>query len=251
MYGLGSEKVEADLQRHFPGARTLRWDWDTTRERDAHEVILAHFAAGRADVLIGTQMIAKGLDIPRVTLVGMVLADVGLNLPDPFAVERVFQTLTHAAGRAGRGEADGNVVLQTFLPEHYAIQAVAAHDVDGFYQQEAKQRRRLGYPPFSRLLRLEYRHPDAARAEQQAHHVARAIEALGAAKDLLDSRQANELRRAAPRETTLIGPAPCFYRKLNGQYRWQIVLRGPNPADRLPAQLADGWRIEVDPISLL
>ena len=100
-YGLGSEKVEADVQAMFPNVRTLRWDWDTTRQKDAHEIILTHFSNHQADVLVGTQMLAKGLDLPLVTLVGIVLADVGLNLPDPFASERVFQTLTQVAGRAG------------------------------------------------------------------------------------------------------------------------------------------------------
>ena len=134
----------------------MRWDWETTRQKDAHEIILSHFAAGRADVLIGTQMLAKGLDLPRVTLVGIVLADVGLFLPDPFAAERVFQVLTQVAGRAGRSSLGGRVVLQTFAPEHYVIQAAAQHDVKGFYQHELDQRKRLGYPPFSRLVRLEF-----------------------------------------------------------------------------------------------
>ena len=120
-YGLGSEKVEAEVQALFPAARTLRWDWETTRQKDAHEIILSHFVAHRADVLVGTQMLAKGLDLPLVTLVGIVLADVGLNLPDPFAAERTFDVLTQVAGRAGRSSLGGRVVLQTFQPEHYAF----------------------------------------------------------------------------------------------------------------------------------
>ncbi len=122
-YGLGSEKVEAEVRRLFPSARTLRWDWETTRRKDSHEIILGHFSAHRADVLIGTQMLAKGLDLPLVTLVGIVLADLGLNLPDPFAAERTFDVLTQVAGRAGRSSLGGQVVLQTFLPENYVIQA--------------------------------------------------------------------------------------------------------------------------------
>jgi primosomal protein N' (replication factor Y) (superfamily II helicase) len=124
-YGLGSEKVEADIKSMFPQVRTLRWDWDTTRQKDAHEIILTHFVNHQADVLVGTQMLAKGLDLPLVTLVGIVLADVGLNLPDPFASEKVFQTLTQVAGRAGRSSRGGKVILQTFMPEHYAIQFAA------------------------------------------------------------------------------------------------------------------------------
>jgi primosomal protein N' (replication factor Y) len=170
-YGLGSEKVEAEVQALFPKARTLRWDWETTRQKDAHEIILSHFAAGRADVLIGTQMLAKGLDLPRVTLVGIVLADVGLFLPDPFAAERVFQVLTQVAGRAGRSSLGGRVVLQTFAPEHYVIQAAALHDVKGFYQHELDQRKRLGYPPFSRLVRLEVRNSDPVKASKRSEKV--------------------------------------------------------------------------------
>ena len=124
-YGLGSEKVEADVQAMLPQARTLRWDWETTRQKDAHEIILTHFANHQADVLVGTQMLAKGLDLPLVTLVGIVLADVGLNLPDPFASERTFQVLTQVAGRAGRSARGGQVILQTFAPEHYVIQSAA------------------------------------------------------------------------------------------------------------------------------
>jgi primosomal protein N' (replication factor Y) len=250
-YGLGSEKVEAEVAALFPSARVLRWDWETTRQKDAHEIILSHFAAGRADVLVGTQMLAKGLDLPRVTLVGVVLAEVGLNLPDPFAAERTFSLLTQVAGRAGRSELGGRVVLQTFEPGHYAIQAAAAHDVDGFYARELEERRRLGYPPFSRLLRLEYRHLDAARAEAEARRLAARLKT-----DLIaDSRI----------ETDLIGPAPCFFGRLEGWYRWQIVLRGPDPASLLRGKklegaaqssaafvvLSKGWRAEVEPVSLL
>ncbi|MBI2331358.1 MAG: primosomal protein N' [Chloroflexi bacterium] len=154
-YGLGSERVEAEIKSMFPQARTLRWDWDTTRQKDAHEIILTHFANHQADILVGTQMLAKGLDLPLVTLVGIVLADVGLNLPDPFASERVFQTLTQVAGRAGRSSRGGKVIMQTFAPENYALQFAAGHDVNGFYERELEYRRQLGYPPFARLVRLE------------------------------------------------------------------------------------------------
>ena len=164
-YGLGSERVETEVGKLFPHARVLRWDWETTRQKDAHEIILSHFAGHRADVLVGTQMLAKGLDLPLVTLVGVVLADVGLSLPDPFSSERVFQVLTQVAGRAGRSIRGGQVVMQTFQPEHPIIQAASEHDYAGFYQQELKGRRTLGYPPFGRLVRLEYRHRENERAE--------------------------------------------------------------------------------------
>ncbi len=236
-YGLGTERVEAEVQHDFPKARTLRWDWETTREKESHELILRHFAAGRADVLIGTQMLAKGLDLPRVTLVGMVLADVGLYLPDPFAPERVFQVLTQVAGRAGRRALGGRAILQTFNPEHYVVRAAAAQDVDGFYAEELAQRRRLGYPPFAGLLRLEVRHFRSEAAERQANVLAATLRKQIAAQQR--------------RSVTVIGPAPCFYSRLDGNYRWQILLRGANLAALLPERLGPDWRIEVQPASLL
>lgn len=236
-YGLGSEKVESEVRALFPSARTLRWDWETTRQKDAHEIILSHFAAGRADILIGTQMLAKGLDLPRVTLVGVVLAEVGLHLPDPFAAERTFNLLTQVAGRAGRSALGGRVILQTFQPEHYVIQAAAAHDVDRFYVRELETRRNLGYPPFARLVRLEFRAREAARAESEARRLA--------------GRLSSDLAAEARTETTLIGPVPCFFARADGWHRWQIVLRGPDPASLLRGRELPGWRVEVDPISLL
>ena len=236
-YGLGSEKVEAEVQALFPKARTLRWDWETTRQKDAHEIILSHFAAGRADVLIGTQMLAKGLDLPRVTLVGIVLADVGLFLPDPFAAERVFQVLTQVAGRAGRSSLGGRVVLQTFAPEHYVIQAAAQHDVKGFYQHELNERKWLGYPPFNRLVRLEYRHSDPVKAEEEAHK--------------LSHRFQRQIETENMKSISMIGPVPCFFSKLGGDNRWQIVLRGSDPVSFLRGRIPEHWRVEVEPVSLL
>ena len=240
-YGLGSERVENEIKSLFPHVRTLRWDWETTREKHSHDMILTHFAAHRADVLIGTQMLAKGLDLPLVTLVGIVLADVGLYLPDPFAGERVFQVLTQVAGRAGRSERGGEVVLQTFDPGNQVIQSAARHDVHGFYQYELEQRRRLGYPPFSRLVRLEFRHRDASTARVEAHKLAGKLGAL--------------LVSGNWKQTTMIGPVPSFFAKMGGSYRWQIILRGPDPVlvlkdDTIQRLLID-WRVEVDPISLL
>lgn len=236
-YGLGSERVEAEIKSMFPQARILRWDWDTTRQKDAHEIILTHFANHQADILVGTQMLAKGLDLPMVTLVGVVLADVGLNLPDPFASERVFQTLTQVAGRAGRSSRGGKVIMQTFTPEHYALQFAAGHDVDGFYQRELDYRRSLGYPPFARLVRLEYREADPVKAEEEA-------------KKLADRLKA-KLEAGGFRQTELIGPVPCFFAKENGEYRWQVVLRGPDPAAVLKDLRLNDWRVEVDPINIL
>lgn len=236
-YGLGSEKVEEEVKSMFPQARTLRWDWDSTRQKDAHEMILTHFSNHQADVLIGTQMLAKGLDLPLVTLVGIVLADVGLNLPDPFASEKVFQTLTQVAGRAGRSSRGGKVILQSFMPEHYAIQYASRHDVDGFYENELKYRKRLEYPPFTRLARLEYRHADHARAEEESQKMA--------------GRLKVKIEADVLRQTELIGPVPSFFAKENGEYRWQIILRSPDPVSVLKDFKLNDWRIEIDPISLL
>jgi primosomal protein N' (replication factor Y) len=236
-YGLGTEKVEAELQALFPSARTLRWDWETTRRKDAHEIILSHFTAHRADVLIGTQMLAKGLDLPLVTLVGIVLADVGLNLPDPFAAERTFDVLTQVAGRAGRSSLGGRVVLQTFQPENYVIQTASQHDYAAFYARELEYRRQLGYPPFGRLVRMEYRSLDAAKAEAEARRVA--------------ERLSTDIKTDKRIETDLIGPVPCFFEKVGGWYRWQIVVRGPDPASLLRGKALADWRLEVDPVSLL
>ncbi|HJS18429.1 MAG TPA: primosomal protein N', partial [Anaerolineales bacterium] len=240
-YGLGSEKVEAEVSSLFPKTRTLRWDWETTRRKDAHEMILTHFANHQADVLIGTQMLAKGLDLPLVTLVGVVLAEVGLYLPDPFAGERVFQVLTQVAGRAGRSERGGKVVLQTFDPANPVIQSTLRHDVQGFYEFELEQRRQLGYPPFTRLVRLEYRHHDSLSAEQEARRLAARLH------HLLDTPPWKLI--------TAIGPVPSFFSKIGGVYRWQIVLRGPDPAGLLRESNVQNWlkdwRVEVDPLSLL
>jgi len=236
-YGLGSEKVEDEVNALFPDVRTLRWDWDTTRTKDAHELILSHFTAHRADVLVGTQMLAKGLDLPLVTLVGVVLADVGLNLPDPFAAERVFQTLTQVAGRAGRSARGGRAVLQTFDPSHYVVQFASKHDYAGFYTHELEQRMRLGYPPFAKLVRLETRDRNPAKAEEAANKLAAEI------KQLLTTENR--------KQTTVIGPVPAFFSKVDGAYRWQIILRGPEPESLLRGRDLRDWRVEVDPVSLL
>jgi primosomal protein N' (replication factor Y) len=236
-FGTGTERVEAEVQRLFPQAHTLRWDYDTTRKKGAHELILSHFVAHRADILIGTQMLAKGLDLPLVTLVGVVLADIGLNLPDFHAAERTFQVLTQVAGRAGRSPLGGEVILQTFQPEHYAIQAAAHHDYATFYRQELAYRRQLGYPPFAQLVRLEIRHPHPDEAEHMARQLAAKVRSWIEKED----------RRA----TQVIGPVPCFFTRLAGQTRWQIVLRGPDPASLLRERQLETVRLEVNPPSLL
>jgi primosomal protein N' (replication factor Y) len=236
-FGLGSEKVEADVKALLPQARVLRWDWDTTRRKDAHKMILTHFANHNADILVGTQMLAKGLDLPLVTLVGIVLADVGINLPDPFAAERSFQTLTQVAGRAGRSSRGGRVILQTFQPENAVIQFASKHNYAGFYKAEIEQRQRLGYPPFMRLARLEYRHRDPLEAERITSGIAK----------VLRERIVKENRV----QTEIIGAVPSYVAKVNAVHRWQIIVRAPDPVDVIRGIRLDGWRIEIDPVSLL
>ncbi len=237
-FGAGTQQVEAELRRLFPDARVLRWDADTTRTPGAHEELLQGFIERRADVLVGTQMIAKGLDLPLVTLVGMVSADVGLNLPDFRAGERTFQVLTQVAGRAGRGLLGGRAILQTYEPDHYIIRAAAAHDFDGFYTREIAYRRELGYPPFRRLVRLLFQHQNEARAEGEALRAA----------DLLRGRIAH----LGLTDTHIIGPAPCFFARINNVFRWHLLLRGPDPARTLDGlDPARGWYVDIDPTDLL
>lgn len=235
--GTGTERVEAEVQALFPQARSLRWDYETTRQKGAHEAILKAFARHDADILIGTQMLAKGLDLPFVTLVGVVLADIGLNMPDFKAAERTFQVLTQVAGRAGRSPLGGEVILQTFEPNHYVIQAAAKHDYRSFYNQELEYRRQLKYPPFYQLLRLEYRSLDKSQAESTAQKMASQI------KEWLAEEDSHSIE--------MIGPVPCFFEREAGYYRWQIVLRGANPVSVIKGRRLSDWRVEVDPISLL
>jgi len=236
-YGTGTEKVEADVKALFPKARTLRWDYETTRQKGAHDKILAQFASQRADILIGTQMIAKGLDLPFVTLVGIILADVGLSLPDPLAAERSFQVLTQVAGRAGRSSLGGVVIMQSFQPDHYVIQAAAQHDYNAFYQREMAYRKEIGYPPFSRLARLEIRTRTSAEGESVAAKIAEQLRTQIAARK--------------HRNAEIIGPVPCFFSRLSGVYRWQVILRAADPAVILKDINLTDWRVEVDPLSLL
>ncbi len=236
-YGTGTERVESEVQRQFSGARTLRWDWETTRKKGAHDAILSHFSAHRADILIGTQMLAKGLDLPLVTLVGVVLADVGLNLPDYRAGERTFQVLSQVAGRAGRSPLGGQVILQTFDPDHYVLEAASRHDYAGFYRRELKHRRQLGYPPFVQLARLEYRHTQSDQAQAAAERMGAQIQAW--------------LSAEGRRLTEMVGPAPAYYHRLDGQYRWQILVRGPDPAGLLRGRDLGEWLVELNPPSLL
>ena len=240
-FGVGTQRVETAVHELLPTARILRWDRDTTREKGSHQVLLNRFTQHQADVLIGTQMIAKGLDLPLVTLVGVISADTALNLPDFRASERTFQLLAQVAGRAGRGPRGGQAIVQTYAPEHYAIQAAAKHDYASFYEQERLFRRQLGYPPFARLARLLYSDPDITRSRGEAQQLAAEL--------------AERIERQELEDISLIGPAPPFLSRLRGQWRWQIILRTPH-AEQLYALLGSlplhaGWRLDVDPLDLL
>lgn len=237
-FGVGTQKVEAVTRELFPGAETVRWDRDTTGGKMAHEEILEKFITHQADVMIGTQMIAKGLDLPLVTLVGVMSADTALHLPDFRAAERTFQLLTQVAGRAGRSILGGKVIMQTYTPAHYAIQAASRHDYGGFYEQEMEFRRQHRYPPFSELVRLIYVHRDALRCQEEAERMERVL--------------TNKIARLGLPEIDLIGPAPAFLSRIRGQYRWHIIVRGRESRSLLgDLSFPLGWRVDVDPVSVL
>ncbi len=240
-FGLGAQRVETTLKRLYPQARILRWDRDTARTRKEHEELLRLFAERRADVLVGTQMIAKGLDLPAVTLVGVISADVALTLPDFRASERAFQLLTQVAGRAGRATAPGRVIVQTFNPDHFCIQTAAAHDYATFSEVELAARERYGYPPYRRMIKLLYTSHDRYAAQVEATALASALERV--------------VRERGLAETDIVGPAPAFMERLRGRYRWQVILRGPDPVAALRALPADtpwwGWSVDVDSASSL
>ena len=200
------------------------------------------FSRGDADVLVGTQMVAKGLDLPRVTLVGALLADLGLHLPDYRSAERTFQLLCQVAGRAGRIGGPGLAIIQTYSPEHYAVQLAASQDYEAYAAAELAFRRTHTYPPFSRLGRLIFEHTNLGYAQRESAAVAARIRAYCAREGL--------------GEVDVIGPAPAYPPRVRGRYRWHLVLRVPvgAPVD-LPALLASlaplpGWRVDVDPVSL-
>jgi primosomal protein N' (replication factor Y) (superfamily II helicase) len=236
--GIGTQRVESLVRELFPAARPVRWDHDATRARNAHERILDGFVRGEADILIGTQMVAKGLDLARVTLVGVVTADTLLNLPDVRASERTFQLLTQVAGRAGRSVLGGRVIIQTYMPEHPAIQAASAHDYEAFYRAEIAFRRQHWYPPLSRLVRLLC----VGRNPRQVQHDA----------ETMHSYLRDRIARLGLPDLDLIGPAPCFYERLRDRFRWQILVRGRDPVALLrDLSLPSHWRIDVDPEDLL
>lgn len=236
--GIGTQRVEEETKRFFPQARVLRWDRDVTSRRQAHQELLAKFRAHEADILIGTQMIAKGLDLPQVTLAGVISADTGLNLPDFRAGERTFQLLCQVAGRAGRGLVAGRAIIQTYSPEHYAIRAASGHDYLAFYAQELNYRRQFRYPPFSQLARFIFTHTNAVTCRKEAERLS---QLLTAERD----------RRGMP-DLRLIGPVPAFVPRLRGHYQWQMILCGTALAEFLnDMTFPQGWIVDIDPLGVV
>ncbi|WP_124727667.1 primosomal protein N' [Staphylospora marina] len=212
-FGAGTQRVEEELTRLFPGIRVIRMDVDTTGTKGAHERLLSAFGEGRADVLLGTQMIAKGLDFPGVTLVGVIAADTMLHLPDFRASERTFQLLTQVSGRAGRHERPGKVVIQTYSPEHYSIALAAAHRTEEFYREEGRLRKRHDYPPFCGLFTILLSHPDRVKLLRAGQELARFIGGR------------------LPGDCRMLGPVPAPVPRINDRYRLQLIIRHPSKAE--------------------
>ena len=237
-FGRGTELIEKALRDTFPDARVLRWDRDTASRGGAHTEIYEAFAARQADILVGTQMITKGLDLPLVTLVGIISGDTALGLPDYRAGETTFQLLTQVAGRAGRSPLGGWAILQTYQPDHYAIQTAADHDYSAFYRRELAYRRDLRMPPFTRLARLLFRDP----LEDNVMREAKRIAGLLQDRIELDGLTATEI----------IGPVPCFFTRIDKFYRWHILVRSPDPLALL-ANFDTGplCTLDIDPVDIL
>lgn len=247
--GTGTEQIERVLRQMMPEARIARMDRDTTSKRGSHEELIRRWEKGEIDILVGTQMITKGHDVSGVTLVGALLADLSLNLPDFRAAERTFQVLSQVAGRSGRGEVPGRVIIQTYAPDHYAIYHFARHDYKGFFAAESEFRRALNYPPSSRLVNLRIDGPRADEVETRARALAAAL---------------RDKQRGAPRlreQIEILGPAPAPIEKLRNRYRWQILLKGKlsssllelaqQARDRFPQSRRARLQIDVDPYNML
>lgn len=209
-FGVGTEKVETEIKRLFPEANVLRMDFDTTRKKNSYEEIYRSFKEGSANILIGTQMVAKGLDFPNVTLVGVLAADLSLNLPDFKSSERTFQLLTQVSGRAGRGKKPGNVIIQTYSPEHFSITHALNSDYKGFYDKEICIRKDMYYPPFSKLLLLNFSSKNESLLIKSVQEIGIKLKAFIKNSDTID----------------ILGPCPCSISKIKEMYRWQIILKG-------------------------
>jgi len=243
--GVGTEKVESEIARMFPQAKVARLDSDVIRKKGSHEDILSRFRAREIDILVGTQMIAKGFDFPHVTLVGIILADTALLLPDYRSSEKTFQLVTQMAGRSGRGELGGKVLVQTFSPFHYSIQSAKNHDTKGFYEQELKHRQDFSYPPFVKLINIIIRSKIEKRVIEQA--------------EILKS----EILKVLPiHQTEVLGPAPLPFYRLRGHFRWHLMIKIKNQTEQPLLLLKKALQaskkvskvfmlVDTDPVSIL
>ena len=236
--GIGTQRVVAEVTGLLPGIRVERWDADSSRSGNVPEQTMAGLASGEIQVLVGTQMVAKGLDLPNVTLVGAVLADVGLHLPDFRAGERAFSLLCQVAGRAGRGPDPGRVIIQTYNPEHYAVAAAATQDYSAMYRLEIQTRQAQGNPPFNQLAQIRFQDLSATACQRQATALAHLLRQRVAARGLSD--------------VEIAGPAPGIPERIRGHYRWNLLVRGRNlhrflEDVRLPPEVV----VDVDPAHLL
>jgi len=277
--GLGTQRLEAEVRAKFPDVLCLRMDADAMQARGSHERALMAFRSGKVRILLGTQMIAKGLDFPNVTLVGVINADTALHLPDFRAAERTFHLVTQVAGRTGRGPKGGRVLVQTFSPDHPAIQAAVRHDYAAFAAGELPIREMFGYPPFGAMIRLVVRGPvepvTAEFAKYLAERIAAALESLPPSPNVgqppsavpSDSARSGAAvlheNNSTPMQAgeRVLGPAPCPFARLKGRYRFQIQVQGRD-GERLRAAVAraiDGleppenvqWIVDVDPVEML
>jgi primosomal protein N' (replication factor Y) len=247
--GVGTEQVEGLLHEIIPAARIARMDRDTTTKRGSQEALIRRWEKGEIDVLVGTQMITKGHDVSGVTLVGALLADLSLNLPDFRAAERTFQLLSQVAGRSGRGDDPGRVIIQTYAPDHYALKFLITHDYQGFFAAESELRRLLNYPPYGRLIQLRVDGPKLADVERQSQALAHRL------RDLTNHRLSPD------HSIEILGPAPAPIEKLRSRFRWQILLKGKQSAALLelarqaqalvPRTRALRLHVDVDPYSML
>lgn len=234
-FGIGTERIEQEVRAVFPQARVLRLDRDVVRGRDAADQVFEQMLRQEADVLVGTQLVAKGLDLPAVTVVGVVNADTSLHFPDYRAAERTFSLLTQVAGRAGRGDRPAQVFIQTYSPEHPAVRHARYHDYRGFYREELEVRRRFRFPPFAEMIVLTYAHRD----EQRALQTARAF--LEQATATIGLRTLDDIE--------VLGPSPAFLYRLKDEFRVEVTVKG-RALDRLREALPQGkgWTIDVDPM---
>ena len=234
-FGVGTQRVEEEVRRHFPDVPVLRMDNDTTRTKDAHETLLSAFRRGEARILVGTQMIAKGLDFPNVTMVGIIAADAMLKLPDYRSAERTFQLLTQVAGRAGRADSPGEVYLQTYDPEHYAVEAASRQDYRAFYEEEMRRRKRALYPPYTLIARLLYEADREEDAQREAQSAMRQMEAFF------------ERRAYLRKYVVALRVMACPIRKIKGKARWEVTLK---IVDKPICQEAVGKMSEIAQIPL-